>query len=104
MEMQLLDYLGKFMSCTVTVFIMFRYLDAKYTRRYDSKLFNVALKVLCLLTNYMLYLIDNPVVNMAFWLIMTLFIGGMFYCDNHLGKVKYFIVNYGGCKKSCVYR
>lgn len=94
MERQLLDYLGRFMSCTVTVFIMFRYFDTKYERRYGSRLLYTAIKALCLLANYMLYLIDAPIVNMMFWLIMTLFVGGIFYYDDHLGRVKFFIVNY----------
>lgn len=94
MEMQLLDHLGKFMSCTVTVFIMFQYFDTKYARRFYSRFLYTIIKFLCLSANYMLYLIDNPVVNMLFWLVMTLFVGGTLYYDNHLGRIKCFIINY----------
>lgn len=94
MEMQLLDYLGKFVSCTVTVFIMFQYFDTKYARTYNSKLLYVVLKVLCLFANYMLYLIDNPVANVVFWIAVLSFVGGVFYYDDHLGKIKYFAVSY----------
>lgn len=94
MEMQMLDYMGKFMSCTVSIFIMFRYFDTKYERRYESRLLYAAIKILCLSANYMLYMIDNPVVNMVFWLVMTLFVGGTLYYDNHIGRIKGFIINY----------
>lgn len=94
MEKQLLDYLGRFMSCTVTVFIVFRYFDTKYERRYGSGLLYAVMKLLCLLANYMLYLIDIPIVNMTFWLVAILLIGGIFYYDDRLGRVKCFIVNY----------
>lgn len=94
MEMQLLDYLGKFVLCTVTVFIMFQYFDTKYVRTYNSKLLYVVLKVLCLFANYMLYLIDNPVANVVFWILVLSFVGGIFYYDNHMGKIKYFAVSY----------
>lgn len=93
MEMQMLGYLGKFMSCTVTVFILFRYFDTKYTRTYHSRLPYIALKALCLTANYMLYLIDSPAINVIFWLAVTCLVGGVFYYDDHWGKGKSFVVN-----------
>ena len=93
MNVQLIDHLGKFMSCTVTVLIMFRYFDTKYARRYNSKLLYAVLKTICLIANYMLYLIDDPVINVCFWMAVISCVGGVFYYDDHLGKIKYFITN-----------
>lgn len=94
MELQLLDYLGKFMSCTVTVFVFSQYFDTKYVRRYHSRLLYAAMGILCLLVNYLLYLKNNPAVNTTFWLVVTVLAGGVLYSDSYLGRVKYFAVNY----------
>lgn len=90
---QLFNIVGKFLSCVVSVWMVFQFFDTKYIRTYRSRMFYVGLKIVCCLLNLAVYLIDSALVNISFWMIMVLLVSKEFYYDERSGKVKYYLIN-----------
>ena len=90
---QLLDVIGKLISCVVTTSIVFQYFDAKYKRTYQSKLLYICWIICCLLANFLLYLLDKPIINIGFWITAITLTGMLFYYDETMNKKKYYLTN-----------
>ena len=78
---QIFDVIGKLISCMVTTSIVFQYFDAKYKRTYQSKLLYIGWMMFCLLANFLLYLLDKPIINISFWITAITLTGKFFYYE-----------------------
>lgn len=90
---QLFDIFGKLISCIFSSFMVFQYFDKKYIKIYNIKILYLGLRIVCCAANLYIYLQENPVLNLSFWLIMVTLIGMFFYYDDRLSKSKYFLTN-----------
>lgn len=93
LDLRLLDYVGKLMSCMVSVFLCFRFFDERYIRSYASKYLYMGWKILCCLLNFAGYLFNNPLLNITFWISVILITSRVFYYDPVLNKRRYYIMN-----------
>lgn len=93
MDLQLFDIVGRFISCMVTVFIVFQYFDAKYIRVYQSRMIYSGWKILCCLMNLLAYLLDNPVINITFWIFIVSISGKLLYYDEIMNKIRYYLTH-----------
>lgn len=92
-DSQLFDIFGKLISCAVSSIIAFQYFDRRYFRIYHSKTLYIGLRAVCCIINLIVYLLNNPVLNLSFWLIMATLVGRFFYYDELLSKKKYYLIN-----------
>lgn len=92
-DSQLLDIFGKLISCAVSSIIAFQYFDKRYFRIYHSKVLYIGLRAVCCIINLIVYLLNNPALNLSYWLIMATLMGKFFYYDEFLGKKKYYLTN-----------
>lgn len=92
-DSQLLDIFGKLISCAVSSIIAFQYFDKRYFRIYHSKALYLGLRAVCCISNFAIYLLDNPALNLCFWLIMVTLAGKFFYYDGNINKKKYYLIN-----------
>lgn len=92
-NLQVFDIVGRLISCMVTVFIVFQYFDAKYVRVYQSKAVYAGWKVLCCTMNLLVYLFNNPVLNISFWILVVTISGKILYYDEVMSKTKYYFTH-----------
>lgn len=92
-NLQLLDYAGSLISCVVTVFIVFQYFDTRYTRLYEFGFIYVGWEISCCLLNFAGYLLNNPLLNITFWISVILITSKVFYYDPVLSKRRYYMMN-----------
>lgn len=92
-DSQLFDMAGKLVSCMVSVFIVFRYYDAKYIRTYGSGWIYSGLAAICCFLNFIICLLNHPVMNICFWLAMIFIFNSFFYYGETISKGKYYIIN-----------
>lgn len=92
-DLQVFDIVGRLISCMVTVFIVFQYFDAKYVRVYQSKAIYISWKMLCWILNFLLYLLNNPVVNLSFWITVVTISGKVLYYDEVMSRTKYYFTH-----------
>lgn len=90
---QLFNLIGKMISCIVSVVIIFQYFDASFLRVFHEKHRYFWLKVSCCVLNCVVYFLDNPVVNLSFWMLVILVVSKFFYYDQNLTKIKYYLTN-----------
>lgn len=90
---QLFELIEKFMSCMVSVLMVFRFFDTKYLRTYCSRLLYIGVKVVCCLLNFGIYLFNSPFANISFWIVIILVAGKFFYYDEISNKGKYYLIN-----------
>lgn len=93
MDLQLFDLVGRLISCMVTVFIVFQYFDVKYVRVYQSKMIYTGWKILCCVMNLLAYMLDNPVLNISFWIIIVTISGKFLYYDEVMNKMRYYLTH-----------
>lgn len=90
---QMFDWMGRFISCTVTSLIIFQYFDDRFLRVYRSKAVYIVLKIICCLANLGVYLLNNPVINLSYWLFVIIVASFIFYYDDNISKVKHCFIN-----------
>lgn len=92
-DLQLLDLVGKLISCIVTVFIIFQYFDTRYERLLSLKPLYISWEIFCCLLNLLSYLFNNPFLNITLWVGVILITSKVFYYDDMLSKKRYYITN-----------
>lgn len=92
-NMQLLDYAGKLISCIVTVFLVFQYFNTRYERQLSKRLPYIGWAVFCCALNLLVYLFNNPFLNITFWISVILITSKVFYYDLVLSKRRYYMMN-----------
>lgn len=92
-SLELLDYVGKLISCMVTVFLVLQYFDTRYTRLYESGFIYTGWEILCCLLNFAGYFCNSPLLNITFWIIIILITSKAFYYDPVLNKRRYYMMN-----------
>lgn len=90
---QLFYITGKLVSCMVSIFIVFQYFDKKYVREYNKKQIYIGWMIICGFMNFIIYLFNNPMLNVCFWLAAILLTSRFFYYYENLTKKKYYIIN-----------
>ena len=90
---QLLDLTGKVVSCMISVLMIFQYFDAKYLRMYRTKVLYWGVKAICCFANLAVYCLDNPLLNLCYWIVMILLAGKFLYYDESERKIKYSMIN-----------
>ncbi|MBD5549304.1 MAG: sensor histidine kinase [Lachnospiraceae bacterium] len=90
---QLFELTGKLVSCVVSVLIVYRFFDNKYLRVYRSKSIYVGIKIVGCLANVGIYLLNNALSNISFWIMFILLISQCFYFDEGENKIKYYFTN-----------
>ena len=104
MDIQLFNIVGRLLSCMITVFIVFRYFDSKYCRLYDAKIYYAGWRIACCCLNLIIYFLDNPAMNLSFWILVICVTSKWFYYDETMLKRRYYITNvsfmisYGICE------
>ncbi len=93
LDSQIFDLTGKLLSCMVSVLLVFQYFDTKYMRTYRSGIFYIGVKTACCLINLAIYLLNSPLLNISFWLVMVLLVSKCLYYDENSNKVKYYLIN-----------
>lgn len=93
LDSQIFDMTGKLLSCMVSVLLVFQYFDTKYMRTYRSGIFYIGVKTVCCLINLAIYLLNSPLLNISFWLVMVLLVSKCLYYDENSNKVKYYLIN-----------
>ena len=92
-DIQLFDIMGRIISCVVTTYVVFRFIDAKYIRVYNKKFIYIFIKVGCCLANLAVYYLNSPVANISFWIIVILLASRFLYFEEKISKLKYYFVN-----------
>ncbi len=92
-DSQLFYITGKLVSCMVSIFIVFQYFDKKYVREYNKKRIYAGWMILCGFLNFLIYLFDEPALNVCFWFAAILLTSRFFYYYENLSKKKYYIIN-----------
>lgn len=92
-DSQLFDITGKFVSCLVSIFIVFQYFDKKYVSVYSKKI-SVGWMCVCCLVNFVVYLFNIPLMNVCFWIAAILLTSRFFYYDYNLSAKKYYMLNF----------
>lgn len=92
---QIFDLVGKFVSCVISVLIIYQYFDVRYLRTYHTKALYTGLKAVCCLANMGICFLNHSFFNIAFWIILVVLISKFFYFDENenISKVKYFFTN-----------
>lgn len=93
LDIQLFDIMGRIISCMVTTYIVFKFVDAKYIRIYDKKFIYIFIKVGCCLANLAVYCLNSPVANISFWIIVISLVSRFLYFEEKISKFKYYFVN-----------
>ncbi len=93
LDSQIFDLTGKLLSCMVSALLVFQYFDTKYMRTYRSGIFYIGVKTVCCLINLTIYLLNSPLFNISFWLVMVLLVSKCLYYDENSNKVKYYLIN-----------
>lgn len=93
MDGQLLDLIGRLVSCIISVFIIFQYFDTKYLRTFHREGLYLGMRVVCCLANFAVYYMNIPLLNLGFWIIMILLTSKLLYFDERERKAKYYIIN-----------
>ncbi|MDD6626862.1 MAG: ATP-binding protein [Lachnospiraceae bacterium] len=92
-SMQLLDYAGKLISCIVTVFFVFQFFNTRYERLLSKRLPYIGWAVFCCALNLLIYLFNNPLLNITFWISIILITSKIFYHDSNLSRQRYYMTN-----------
>lgn len=90
---QLFDIVGRLISCIVTTFAFFQFIDSKYTRVYTQKKWYVAIRVACCLANWLIGFWNSPIANIGYWIVIITWISWQLYYDEKLKKAKYYFIN-----------
>ena len=92
-DIQLFDIMGRIISCVVTTYVVFEFIDAKYIRVYNKKFIYIFIKVGCCLANLAVYYLNSPVANISFWIIVIFLASRFLYFEEKISKLKYYFVN-----------
>lgn len=92
-DSRLFDITGKFVSCMVSIFIVFQYFDKKYIREYYKKQIYIGWMIICGFSNFIIYLFNIPALNICFWFAAILLTSRFFYYSENLSRNKYYIIN-----------
>lgn len=95
MYIQLPDLVGRLLSCIITVSIVFRYFDSKYRRLHHAKMYYGGWKIACCCLNLIIYFVDEPAMNLSFWILVICVTSKWFYFDENVQKMRYYITNIG---------
>ena len=93
LDTQLFDIVGRIISCVVTTYVFFRFIDTKYTRVYDKNFIYIFIKVGCCLANLAIYNLNSPIANISFWIIVISIASRFLYFEEKISKLKYYFVN-----------
>lgn len=93
MDRQLFDILGKLVSCIFSSIMVFQYFEKKYLRIYHSRILYSGLIAACCIANFGIRLLNNPIINISFWLIMVTLTGKFLYFEEKSSKLRYFLIN-----------
>lgn len=92
-DSQMFDIVGRIVSCIVTTYVFFRFIDSKYTRVYQKKIVYNTTKAICCFINLIIYYLNSPIANISFWIVVITLVSGFLYYDEKLSKVKYYFIN-----------
>ena len=90
---QLFDIAGRLISCIVSTVIIFQFFDARYERIYQKRIIYIGVKVITCILNLVLYLLNNPIINISYWLTIILLASKFLYINSAKNKVKYLGIN-----------
>lgn len=92
-DSQMFDLVGRIISCIVTTYVFFKFIDSKYIRVYPKKIIYHAVKGICCLINLIIYYLNSPIANISFWIVVITLVSGLLYYDERLSKGKYYFIN-----------
>ena len=92
-DVQLFNIIGRLISCIVTTFVFFQFIDSKYMRVYRQKILYIAIEVICCLANWLIGFLNSPVFNIGYWIVIITLISRKMYYDEKLKKAKYYFIN-----------
>lgn len=85
--------IGTLIACMVSVFIVFQYLEGRYSRTYHNKWIYIFLQVVCCILNFFIVMLDIAAVSLITWLTVISLLGGIFYYSVELKRSKCYLIN-----------
>ena len=92
-NLQVFGTVGNLMSCIVSTVIIFHFFDMQYERAYDKKQMYLLIKFLVLAANFLLLRLQNPIVNMSYWLLVILLSSHFLYSNENKKFLSYYMFN-----------
>lgn len=90
---QIFDITGRLISCIVSTVIIFQFFDARYERIYQKKIVYIFLKFIVCTLNLVIYFLDNPMVNMSYWILIIMLASIFLYSCDQKGRIRYYLIN-----------
>lgn len=92
-NLQVFGTVGNLISCIVSTVIIFHFLDMQYERTYDKRRLYLVIKVFVSAVNFLLFHLQNPIVNMSYWLLVILLSSRLLYCNENKKILTYYMFN-----------
>ena len=92
-NLQVFGTVGNLISCIVSTVIIFHFLDMQYERIYDKRRLYLLIKVFVSAVNFLLFHLQNPIVNMSYWLLVILLSSRLLYCNENKKILTYYMFN-----------
>lgn len=92
-NLQVFGTVGNMMSCIVSTVIIFHFLDTQYERAYDKKGLYLLIKGFVFGANFLLLHLQNPIVNMSYWLLVILLSSRFLFINESKNILTYYLFN-----------
>ncbi len=92
-NVQVFSTVGMVISCIVSTVIIFHFFDMQYERAYNKKWLYLLVKVFVFAVNFLLFYLQNPIVNLSYWFAVIFLLSRFLYSNENKKILTYYMFN-----------